>query len=321
MDKTLSVIIVSWNVCNDVMQCIDSIYKNPPSLPYEIVLVDNYSSDDTVLWVRESYPEVIVVQNLQNLGFAAANNKGIQRADGQYVFFLNPDTIILSGSFDKLTAFMETHPDVGLCGPQILNPDMTIQRSARRFPNFGGMFYRFTLFKYLGLFRRYAGYWKMDDFDHTSQKEIEQLMGAALIAKTSLVKELSGFDERFFMYYEEVDLCLRIKQFGLKVMFYPEAKIIHLGGQSAKQIPAKVKFMTLRSLVLFMKKHNPTFVGHLLIFLFKIGVFARQLFEMVIYLIASLFSVMQSERLRKCYLRSRSCFVFLIKYYVGFLFT
>ena len=321
MEKTLTVIIVSWNVCDDVMRCIGSIYKNPSSLPYEIILVDNHSADDTVCRVRGKYPDVVIIENEQNLGFAAANNVGIARATGQYMLFLNPDTIVLPDAFDKLIAFMEAHPDVGLCGPQILNPDMTIQRSVRNFPNFGGMFYRFTFFKYLGLFRKDARYWKMDNFNHTSQKEVEQLMGAALIAKTSLVKELGGFDERFFMYYEEVDLCLRIKQSGQQVIFYPESQIIHLGGQSAKQIPAKVKFMTLRSLVLFMKKHNPTFVGHLLIFLFKIGVFARQLFEMVIYLIASLFSVMQSERLRKCYLRSRSCFVFLIKYYVGFLFT
>ncbi len=321
MEKMLSIIIVSWNVCKDVIQCIDSIAKNRPSFPYEIILVDNASSDGTVYQVQENFPDIITIENSGNVGFSAANNKGIQRASGEYLLFLNPDTLALPESFDKLIDYMKAHPEVGMCGPQILNPDMTIQRSVRRFPNFRGMFYRFTLFKYFALFRQHARDWKMDDFNHQSQAEAEQLIGAALIAKTSLINELGGFDERFFMYYEEVDLCLRIKQAGLGVMFYPDAKIIHLGGQSARQIPAKVKFMTLCSLVLFMKKHHPTCTGHFLILIFKVGVWLRQFFDMIIFLLASLFSVMRPEKFKKNYLRVKSCFLFLVKYYINFLFT
>ena len=321
MKKTLTIIIVSWNVCEDVIQCIESIYKNPPSSSYEIILVDNASSDDTIVRVRERFPEVIVIENTQNMGFAAANNVGIQKARGQYVFFLNPDTLALSGSFDKLITLMEVRPDVGLCGPQILNPDMTIQRSVRRFPTFRAIFYRFTIFKYLGLFRRYFYEWTMRDFDHQKEIAAEQLIGAALIAPTSLVRDLGGFDECFFMYYEEVDLCIRIKKAGFKVMFYPTAAIIHLGGRSSKQIPARVKFMMLKSLVLFMNKHHSGLKGHLLIFLFKIAVFTRQFFEMMIYFIASVFSLGRPRLLKKNFLRSKSCFLFLIKHYIPFLFA
>ena len=321
MKKTLTIIIVSWNVCEDVIQCIESIYKNPPSSSYEIILVDNASSDDTILRVRERFPKVILIENTQNMGFAAANNRGIQRANGEYVFFLNPDTIILQNSLDKLIAFMKVHPDVGLCGPQILNSDMTIQRSVRKFPTFKAIFYRFTILKYLGLFRKYFYQWTMRDFDHKKEIVAEQLIGAALIARTSLVRDLGGFDECFFMYYEEVDLCLRIKKAGFKVIFYPTAAIVHLGGRSAKQIPARVKFMMLKSLVLFMSKHHSSPTGHFLIFLFKIGVFTRQFFEMTIYFIASVFSLGRPRLLKKNFLRSKSCFLFLIKHYIPFLFA
>ena len=321
MDKKLSIIIVSWNVCTDVIQCVESIFKNPPSSFYEIILVDNASSDDTISCVRELFPEVIVIENMQNLGFATANNIGIQNAKGEYLFFLNPDTLALPGSFDKLITFMEVHPDVGLCGPQILNSDMTIQRSVRKFPTFKAIFYRFTILKYLGLFRKYFYQWTMRDFDHKKEIVAEQLIGAALITRTSLVRQLSGFDESFFMYYEEVDLCLRIKNAGFQIMFYPDPAIVHLGGRSAKQIPAKVKFMMLKSLVIFMNKHHGSLKGWLLIFLFKIGVFTRQFFEMMIYFIASVFSLGRPRLLKKNFLRSKSCFLFLIKHYIPFLFA
>ena len=284
----LSIIIVSWNVCKDVIECIDSIYNNPPVSPYEIILVDNASSDETAFQVRSNFPKVVVICNKQNFGFAAANNKGIQEAKGDYILLLNPDTLILPESLNKLVAFMQESTDVGLCGPKIFNPDMTIQQSVRNFPNFPGMFYRFTFLKYLGLFRQKAQNWKLDGFDYSKQQEVEQLMGAAIIAKTSIIKEYGGFDERFFMYYEEVDLCYRVKHNGMRIVYFPGSQIIHLGGQSAKQIPAKVKYMMLRSLVLFMKKHHPTLVGYSLIGIFKISVFIRQLTEMIFYTVLNI---------------------------------
>ena len=321
MQKTLTVIIVSWNVCDDVLQCIASVYRNSPSSPFGIILVDNQSSDNTVALVREQYPAVRIIENDCNLGFAAANNMGIKQAAGEYILFLNPDTIVQPRALDMLLNYMQEHPDVGICGPQILNPDMTIQRSVRRFPTFKAIFYRFTVLKYLGLFRSYFYQWTMRAFDHTEEVSAEQLIGAALMAQTKLVKELAGFDERFFMYYEEVDLCLRIKNAGFQVIFYPVPKIVHLGGQSAKQIPAKVRFMMLRSLVLFMKKHHGDIKGRSLIFFFKIGVFTRQFFEMTIYLIASVFSLARPQVLKKNFLRAKSCFLFLIRHYIPFLFT
>lgn len=279
MKKTLSIIIVSWNVRADVVQCIDSIAANPPSQPYEIILVDNASSDDTVVCVRERFPDIVLVENLQNLGFAAANNIGIQTAVAPYLLFLNPDTIVLPQSLDKLIAFMDQHPDAALCGPRILNADRTIQPSVRRFPNVAGMFYRFTFFKYLGIFRSEAAKWKMDDFDHLQEADVEQIMGAAIVARSELIKAMKGFDERFFMYYEEVDLCRRVRQDGWRVIFYPAAEIIHLGGQSSRHVPVKTKFMMLRSLMLYMKKHHPNPV---LLAVFKVNLILTQILELLI---------------------------------------
>ena len=317
----LSIIIVSWNVCEDVLRCLESIYSCPPSESYEIILVDNASADDTVPCVHERFPEVKLIENAENLGFAAANNRGLEKAAAEYVFFLNPDTIVLPDALDKLIVFMGQHPEIGLCGPQILNPDYSIQRSVRRFPTFKAIASRFTILKYLRLFREDFHRWTMRDFDHKERITADQLMGAAIMARADIIRKIKSFDERFFMYYEEVDLCYRVKKIGLEVVFFPESAIIHLGGSSAKQIPAKVKFMVLKSLVLFMHKHHGGMRVKIYLMLFKLGVFTRQFFEMVLYSFAFLFSFYWPSFGKKNYLRVKSSFLFLVKYYIRLLVT
>jgi len=316
----LSIIIVSWNVCDDLVQCLQSIKRYPPAFLYEIVVVDNHSSDDTANRIISEFPDVRLIVNAENLGFAAANNIGIQEAKGEYLLILNPDTLVLPHSIDLLIRFMDSHPDVGICGPQVLNSDRTIQSSARMYPTFQSIFYRFTIFKYLGLFRRHFYLWTMRDFDHNSMRDVEQLTGAALMTRSYLVKKLHGFDTQFFIYYEEVDLCKRVSMAGYRVVFYPEPQIIHSGGRSAKQVPAKVKLIMLTSLIFYLRKYYSGRINQLLIFLFKVGVFTRQIAELLIYGIATLLSLTDSFRRGKNYSRFISCFEFLTKYYIGLLF-
>jgi GT2 family glycosyltransferase len=287
---------------------------------YEIIVVDNHSSDDTAKRILGEFPDIRLIVNPENFGFAAANNIGIQEAKGEYLLILNPDTLVLPHSIDLLIRFMDSHSDVGICGPQILNSDRTIQSSARMYPTFQAIFYRFTIFKYLGLFRRHFYLWTMRDFDHNSMRNVEQLTGAALMTRFSLVKKLGGFDTHYFIYYEEVDLCKRVSMAGYRVVFYPEPQIIHLGGCSAKQIPAKVKLIMLTSLIFYLRKYYSGWTNRLLIFLFKVGVFTRQIVELLIYGIATLFSLTDSLRREKYYSRFTSCFEFLTKYYIGLLF-
>lgn len=277
----LSIIIVSWNVCKDVVNCINSIYDSQLAKGFEIILVDNDSSDDTVSLVRSKFSEVVVIESGKNLGFAAANNLGFKKARCKNILFLNPDTLVQEDAIDRLVDFIEANHDIGICGPKILNEDGTIQSSVRKFPKLRMGFYKFTILKYLGLFRKDSILYRMKGFDYENMADVDQLIGAALIARREVIDEVGGFDERFFMYYEEVDICKRIKENGLRCVYYPDAQIVHLGGHSSSQIPARTIYMNLKSYILYMKKHNDGFLFLLLMFLFKCGIFIRHLFDLV----------------------------------------
>ena len=240
----LSIIIVSWNVKEDLVNCLRSIEENPASEPFEVIVVDNASGDRTIEFIKNKFPDVVVIANSQNLGFAAANNQGIEKSQGEYVLLLNPDTIVHSGSLDVLIEFMDKNEDVGICGPQLLNQDGTIQSSARCFPSFRGALYRHTVFRLLRIFRKEYKKWLMKDFDHNARKEVNQLMGSALFIRKTVIDSIGMMDETFFMYYEEVDLCYRVKQDRWRIVFVPEAKITHLGGKSSEQIIVRKRIST-----------------------------------------------------------------------------
>ncbi|MHC4114243.1 MAG: glycosyltransferase family 2 protein [Planctomycetota bacterium] len=252
----LSIVIVSWNVRQDIINCLDSIYDSPSSKPFEIIVIDNASSDRSTQEIRKQFPKVTCIANNQNYGFTGANNQGIKLAKGEYLLFLNPDTIMYSGSLDYLVTFMDNNKDVGACGPKLLNEDGSTQQSAREFPSYRGALYRFTFLKYFRIFKNSYRSWLMRDFDHKSQRDVDQLMGAALLVRKSIIDKISGFDESFFMYYEEVDLCYRIKQYGWRIVFLPQACITHLGGRSSQQIPAAKRIMMLRSLLKYFRKNH-----------------------------------------------------------------
>jgi len=265
----LSIIIVSWNVKNDLIRCLQSLYENQPSSDFEVTVVDNASADGTIDEIRKNFENVFLISNDKNCGFAAANNQGIERSQGEYVLLLNPDTIIHPKSLDVLVKFMDDNKDVGACGPKLLNADGTTQRSARRFPTFRAALYRHTILNLFGLFRRQYSRWLMRDFDYDTQAEVCQLMGAALLTRQSVIDQVGLMDENFFMYYEEVDLCFRIKQAGWRIVFIPEAVITHLGGQSAAQIPVAKRIMMLASLFAFFRKHRGRFRTELFGVIFK----------------------------------------------------
>jgi len=252
----LSIIIVSWNVRDCLADCIESILENCRSLEYEIIVVDNASTDGTVDLIRNKYPDLILTSNDTNKGFAYANNQGIQQARGRYLLFLNPDTIIQPNAIEKMLAFLEQNKNVGAVGPKLLNKDFTIQHSVRTFPTFRGALYRHTILRYLGLFKNHHERWRMKDFKCDRLTDVDQLMGAAILAEKDLVLKMGGFDEQFFMYYEEVDFCYRIKNAGYRIVFFPDASIIHLGGKSARQISFRKKIMAIKSLLRFFGKHR-----------------------------------------------------------------
>jgi hypothetical protein len=295
----LSIIIVSWNVQEDLVKCLRSIKENPLHEEFEIIVIDNTSSDDTVDVLKRDFPELTVIVNKENRGFAAANNQGIEKSRGQYLLFLNPDTIVHPHSLDILVKFMDRNSNVGACGPKLLNKDGTIQPSVYRFPTFRAALYRYTAFRFLSLFRRQYKKWLMEDFDYDREMEVDEVSGAALMVKRTVIDRVSGIDERFFMYYEEVDLCYRIKQAGWRIVFNPEATITHLGGCSSSQIPVKTRIMILTSLLKFFRKHRGGFATGVFNCVFKPVVILRDICNLVIGSVTYVFAALGLNRKRR----------------------
>ena len=251
----LSIIIVSWNVKQELVDCLRSLEENPPSFSYEVITVDNASTDGSIETLQKDFPSVKLIINKENRGFAAANNVGIKQSRGEHILFLNPDTLVHEGALDILINFIDKNKDVGACGPKLLNDDGTLQPSIRKVPNFRASLYQNTILRRLGFFRGSYREYRMLDFDFEKQIDVDVIMGAALLVRHSIIKELNGMDEAFFMYYEEADLCYRVQKSGWRLVFLPDSHITHLGGKSSDQVPVKTKMMRLRSLLIFFRKH------------------------------------------------------------------
>jgi GT2 family glycosyltransferase len=229
----LSVVIICWNDLRVIRDCLRSIYEGTHATDFEVIISDNGSVDDSIEFVRKHYPQVRIVENQQNLGFARGNNAGIRASRGEYVLILNPDTIIHDGAFDRLIEFADRHPEAGAFGCRVLNPDGTYQVSARLFP---------TIWRYwvsaLGLSKLsslfvYEEYprWRGD-----TERSVDWQSGCCVMFRAGLLKNLGGFDEQFFYHFEEVDLCRRVWNAGRPILFTPQAVITHLGGQSVGRL-------------------------------------------------------------------------------------
>ncbi|MBN2138819.1 MAG: glycosyltransferase [Sedimentisphaerales bacterium] len=315
-DLMLSIIVVSWNVKQDLADCIRSISQNPPDCRYEIIVVDNASTDGSAEMVAKEFPSVTLISNEDNRGFAAANNIGIRQARGRYVLLLNPDTVVHAGSLDTLITFMENHNDVGACGPKLLNSDGTIQPSARKFPTLRALLHRYTILRILPLFRRQYRKWLMTDFTHDRRKNVDQVMGAALMVRRSVLENVGLMDEDFFMYYEEVDLCCRIKKAGWRIVFVPDAVITHTGGRSIGQIRIRKRIMTLRSVMLFLRKHRGRYVTALFGIVFRPAIVLQDIYNLFAALLGFLLAAIVFDRAKRTESAKKVCMtaVWLFKY-------
>ncbi|MBW8034347.1 MAG: glycosyltransferase family 2 protein [Planctomycetes bacterium] len=302
----LSIIIVSWNVKDDLLACLASLRENPLSQPFELIVIDNDSPDETVELVKQNYPEVNLIENPNNRGFAKANNQGIELATGQYVLLLNPDTIVHPDSLDILVNFMDDNPDVGACGPKLLNEDGSAQASVRRFPTFRSVLYSHTVCRLLGLFRTQYRKWMMKDFKYDRQTDVDQIMGAAMMCRHSIIDQAGGMDENFFMYFEEIDLCYKIKQAGWRIVFYPEAVISHLGGQSSKQVPLK-RIMLFKSMIAYFRIHRGKLAVELFVVVFKFALILRNICHLVIGLFTFVTAFVMSNKKRQKKAKEHIC--------------
>lgn len=226
----ISLIIVNYKSRHKLAACLESIKKAAPvGLSYEIIVVDNASGDELNYLLRD-FNNVKLIVSQKNLGMGGGNNLGIDAAKGEYVFILNPDTILSTGAVETLLSHLKINPKIGIIGPKLLNSDNSLQYSCLRFPNFFIPFWRRTsLGRY---FRNCSTNFQMQDVDHSLIQEVDWLMGSALMFKKEI--ELSQgkiwrprFDERYFMYFEDTDLCRTAWSQGLSVVYNPQAILIH----------------------------------------------------------------------------------------------
>lgn len=258
----LSVIILNWNVRDLLDRCLASIRSEHYSI--EIIVVDNASSDDSVAMVQTKYPHVTVIANAINRGFTGGNNQGLEVAHGRYLMVLNPDTEMVGAALDRLIAFLDDHADVGAVGPQLLNPDRSIQSSRRRFPTVLIGFFESTWLQSLaprGWLRRFY----LDDVSPNQAQDVDWLTGACTVFRREVIDRVGGYDaQSFFMYSEELDLCRRVKQAGWRIVYVPDAQVIHYVGKSSEQAVAARHIYFNTSKVRYYRKWHSRVAAELL---------------------------------------------------------
>jgi GT2 family glycosyltransferase len=273
----LSVIIVNFNTGKFVSRCLDFLRKNPPHGSHEIFVVDNDSTDNSVQLIREHYPEVRLIRNSSNFGFSYANNQAIGRSSGRYILVLNPDTVVTKSALDEMIRFMDTHPDAGVGGAKILNFDGSIQYSCRRFPTLLYVFFgRQSVFlKFLPSNRISEQYLMMNE-DYTKDIEVDWVFGASMILRREALKEVGIFDEDYFIFVEDTDLCYRMRKKGWKVYFISNAVVFHHLGVTREHFWKTTVLNHNLGMFKFFKKHyKPSLFANLVL---SIGLSLRLLF-------------------------------------------
>jgi GT2 family glycosyltransferase len=259
---SISIIIVNFNTKDLLKNCLKSIYEKTSGLSYEIFVVDNASSDSSCAMVQRKFKEVHLIRNNENKGFAVANNQAILSAEGKYIVLLNSDTILVNNALKFLYDFMEHHDSVGICGPQLLNTDRSIQKSIAEFPSIkkiiGGYITFGERFKSLHYFNQVEPQF----YSYKRQKKIVDgsLTGACLMIRRRLFKEFGLLDEQYFFYLEEADWSFSVIKKGWEIWIVPEAKVVHYLMASVKQnnnteLEIKIKTRQVKSLIYFYRKH------------------------------------------------------------------
>ena len=260
----LSVVIVSYNTREVLRRCLETLEAESRQLSMEVLVVDNGSRDGSVDMVSRDFPKIRLIHSGQNLGFASANNLMFPAVRGRHVVLLNSDAFLRPGAMQKALARMDAEPGVGLAGGRLIGEDGAWQPSARLFPsNFNdflsltGLAHRYRTSRFLG---RADRTWA----DPLEETETDWVPGAFSIIRGTVLARIGGFDEAFFLYYEEVDLCRRIKAAGYKIQYWPDIVVVHLGGESSKSMPnvarsssgAQLTLWRLRSGYLYYRKHH-----------------------------------------------------------------
>jgi hypothetical protein len=259
LSKALSIVIVTWNSEDEIGNCLNSIFIEETSA-HEIIVVDNDSSDSTKDILKGYKDKIKLILNSSNTGYTKACNQGIEASTGDFVLLLNPDTLIVEDALDELVSFLNRHTTAGAAAPQLLNEDLSIQDSCRTLPTYWDMFCEMSLLSAIMPGSRVFSRWKMRYFDHDSMREVEQPMAAALLIRKETLSEIGNMDERYKMFFNDVDLCKKILDSGCKIIFYPDAKIIHAKGKSVYKDHKRMIKIWNSDCLKYFKKHHYNFI-------------------------------------------------------------
>lgn len=312
LDLTIS--IVSHNTKSLLKDCLDSIYHNTKKYEFEVIVVDNNSEDESAEMVEQEFPQVKLIRNTENLGFARANNQAIKQSKGKYTLLLNSDTIVISDAIVKIVNFMDTHPEAGVVGCRKLNPDLTVQPSVTVLPNIWTVFFRFFRFKrllpspkqrrFMGRFfgpilgktiNSYLGWYS--DNKAGEARIVDFVTGACFLIRRETINDVGLLDEKFFMYLEDDDWCVRIKRKGWQIYIHPDARIIHYGGENLRPGFSAFSLEHCKSRYYYFEKHHGRKITFLLRFII--------IFALVLQGEGLLFLYLFSKRKKKETLRKK----------------
>lgn len=253
----ISICIVTYKARDYLRECLRSIEDNTLRVQYEVIVVDNGSQDGTIEFLEEEYPTVGIVRNEVNAGFTRPMNQALKISSGRCLLQLNPDTEVLPDALDKLVAFMDEHPEVGICGPKVLNRDQTLQKSCRR----GESRPWAVLSHFLGLAKLFPdkkifGEYQLTYIDEEEVHQVAGVAGSCMLIRRDVIDHIGYLDERFFAYQEDADFCFRARESGWKIYYYPKAQIIHYGGQGGSRVhPYRSIYEWHRSYWLYYRKN------------------------------------------------------------------
>ncbi|MFB6181547.1 MAG: glycosyltransferase family 2 protein [Candidatus Magasanikbacteria bacterium] len=280
----LSVITVTWNNEDEIAEQIRSVRSACNDIEFEQIIVDNDSPDDTVKVIEKNFPEVKLIANKENKGFGTANNQGVEQAEGEFLLFLNPDMKLKEGSLDKIVKWMRDNEDVGIACPKLINEDGSFNEHAspRSFPTV--LEQLAIIFKIPHIFPSVLDRYLMTDFDPSKEREVDSVRGSFMLMRREIVEELGwAFDPRYFIWYEDVDICREVKSLGYKVMYTPVIEAVDYVGKSFGQRRGlwKQKNFT-ESMLKYFKKWEPFYKWIWIAMARPIGIFMVWLQEKII---------------------------------------
>ncbi len=250
----LSIAIVNWNTCSLLIDALQSIYSAPPPFDFEVIVVDNASTDGSANTVASRFPQVKLIASQTNTGYAHGNNLAMQSASGAFVLLLNPDVILPPGSLQRAVECMHLHPEAGALGVRQVFPDGVLQLSVRGFPTPGAVFWELVGLSRLFPNNRTLGAYRMMWFHYDNLQEVDQPMGTFLLIRREALEQTGRMDEQFPIFFNDVDWCLRCKKAGWRILFTPDVQITHYGGAGTSQA-AGIAWESRRSLLDFYAKH------------------------------------------------------------------